>query len=181
MAPRFALLLPAALLSACAASGDYPSLAPRATEYTLSGRPLPACLVRQGGAATPTQSEPDGPVEPDHQLRERIEALLGEARRGQSEFAAVLPAAEAAARGAGAAETESWIAAQQQISRLEAARVKTQDALAELERLALACQNNPKSHPEDLQRVTVATEEVRALAGAHQSELDRLSLSLRAP
>ena len=181
MPPRYALVLPFALVSACTARGDFPSLAPRATEYTLSGRPLPACMVRQGTAVAPAQPEPDGPIQPDLQLRERIEALLGEARRGQSEFAAVLPAAAAAARGAGAAETESWIAAQQQISRLEAARVKTQDALAELERLALACHNNPRTHPEDLQRVSAATEEVRALAAAQQSELDRLSLSLRAP
>ena len=181
MVPRSALLLPAALLSACTARGDFPSLAPRATEYTLSGRPLPACMARQGEAA-PVAPAPDrdAPV-PDAQLRERIETLLGEARRGQSDFAALLPTAEASVRSAGAAETESWIAAQLQISRLEAARVRIQDSLAELERLALACRNNPGTHPDDLQRVTAATEELRALASAQQAELDRLSLALRAP
>jgi hypothetical protein len=181
MVPRSALLLAAFLLSACTPRGDFPSLAPRPTEYTLSGRPLPACMVAKGIPAPEEPSPESDANAPDMALRAQIDAMLAQARSGQRDFAAILPSADAAVRAAGAAETESWIAAQQQISRLEAARVTTQDALAELERMTLACHNNSKTHPEDLQRVTAATEEVRALASAQQAELDRLSLALRAP
>jgi hypothetical protein len=166
------------LIAGCAEQGSFPSLAPRPIEYTLSGRPVPPCIAGEaGGAAAPAEAAPSAPAQ-DPEIAASIERLLGSARQGQSDFAAILPAAQAAAMRAGAAGSEGWIAAQQEISRLEAARVRTQDALAELEALSLKCSNDRNASAADLQRVTTATEEVRGLATGQQAEIDRLSASL---
>ena len=176
--PTPLLLLACALLPACVAEGETPSLAPRPMEYELSGRPVPPCL------RTAADTAPTAPVEaaaaPDAELGARVEALLSAARQGQADFAALLPAAQRSAARAGAAGSESWIAAQQDISRLEAARARTADALAELDALILA-RSNQATHPEDLERLTKAAEEVRALAETQSAELNRIAAALSGP
>ncbi len=169
------LLLTAASLAACAAPGDTPSLAPRPMEYELSGRPLPPCLA--GSAAAPAPSAA-APAAEDPQLAAQVERLLGQARQGQREFAAILPAAQRSASRAGAQASEPWVAAQLDLSRLEAARGRTVDALAEIEGLLLARSNAPGANAQDLQRLSAAAEEVRALAEAQEADLNRLSAGL---
>ena len=169
------LLLPI-LLSACATEGETPSLAPRPMEYELSGRPIPLCLTA-GVEAPPAPPLQASPAE-DAQLAAQVEALVAAARAGQSEFAAILPRAQASSARAGAAGSESWIAAQQDISRLEAARARTADAAAELDALILARSGAQAANPNDLQRLTAAAEEVRALAEAQEAEIDRLNGAL---
>ena len=167
-------LLPALLLAGCADQGDIPSLAPRPAEYALSERPLPPCLAGDADAGTPAIAA--APVS-DAGLGARLEGVLAEARRGQSEFAGLLPAAQANASRAGKSGSESWIAAQQQISRLAAARARTLDALANLEALVLASSAEPTA-PEDLQRLNAAADEVRAMAEDQEVEINRLSAGL---
>ena len=169
------LLLTAASLAACAAPGDTPSLTPRPMEYELSGRPLPPCLA--GAAVAPAPSV-EAPAVQDPQLAAQVKRLLGQARQGSSEFAAILPEAQRSAARAGAQGSEPWVAAQLALSRLEAARGRTVDALAEIEGLLLARSNAPGANAQDLQRLNAAAEEVQALAEAQEAELNRLSTGL---
>jgi|GEM_PF-523543 len=175
------ILLPfaaSALLSACAAQGPFPSLAPRAVERELSGQAAPPCPTAQAPAVSPA---PPPPLPEDAQLAARVTALLASARSGQGAFAEFLPRASASAARAGAAGSDSWIAAQQDISRLEAARAQTLDALAELESLSVARSGDPATNEADRASVLAAAEEVRALSGAQQAEIARLSGLLSGP
>ena len=169
-----AALVALPLLGGCAAQGPFPSLAPRAVERDLTGGSAPVgCPDVAADAPAPAPATPP-PVNLDPQLGARAAELLGAARAGQADFAAALPQARATAEGAGAAGTESWVAAQLEISRLEAARARTVDALAELDALAIRRSSVPVSE-EDYQAVLAATEEVRALTQAQQAELDRIA------
>ncbi len=172
----FLLLLLPIIPAACASAGETPSLAPRPMEYELSGRPIPPCLTA-GAEAAPPAPVAAAPAE-DAELAARIEALVATARAGQRDFAEILSRAQASSARAGAAGSESWIAAQLDVSRLEAARARTAGAAAELDALILARSDAPATNPDDLQRLTAAAEEVRALAAAQEAEIDRLNRAL---
>jgi hypothetical protein len=170
------------LLGACAAQGDFPSLAPRAVERDLTGGSAPAGCpgLEDGGApAQPAGTQPAS-VNPDPQLGARVARLLAAARAGQAGFAAALPAANRAATRAGAAGSEAWIAAQQEISRLEAARTQTVDALAELDALAIRRSDAPVAEA-DYQAVLAAAEEARGLVQGQQAALERLAGQIGQP
>lgn len=169
------LLLIAAIVSACGASADTPSLAPRPMEYELSGRALPPCLADP--AAAPAAAAP-APTAVDALLGAELDRLIAAARQGQSEFAAILPAAQRSTSRAGASGSESWVAAQLDLSRLEAARGRTADALTDIEALLLARSNASGTSPQDLQRVDAAAAEVRTIAETQEAELNRLSGTL---
>lgn len=160
----FPLGIAALLLGGCAAQGDFPSLAPRAVE-SINYDEEP---VREVPA-----------VAPDPALAAQIAALLEQARQGQSAFEAALPAARASVGSAGAAASESWIAAQMAISRLESARGPTALALAELDQLALAHANRPINEG-DFERLMAVVESVRAFAVAQKAEIERLRAALSA-
>ena len=177
-----ALLAPV-LLAACASQRDFPSLAPRAVERDMAGTPAPPCMPpgSQSAAAARAPAAPvPAAVPSDPVLAARVTALVEQGRRGQSAFASALPAAQASSRRAGAQASEAWIAAQQDISRLEAARALTVDALAELDSLVLARSSGATS-AEDRDALLAAAEEVRRLAEAQQAEIDRLSAPLSRP
>ncbi len=176
--PRLPLTLAsAALISACAAQGPFPSLSPRAAEYELAGRPVPPC-IGSGTAAGGAQAA-SGPAQtaPDAQLRAELTRLLDQARRGQAEFDEILPGARTRVARAGASGSDGWVTAQQDVSRLEAARAPTVDALAALEALVLA-RSNPDANEADRMSAIAAAEQVRRLAEGQQAEIDRLSASL---
>ena len=178
---RLALpLLTLPLVGACAAAGPFPSLAPRAVERDLTGGSAPAgCPDFPEAEPTPAPAAPP-PVNPDPQLGARATELLTAARAGEADFAAALPRARTAAQAAGGPGTESWVAAQQEISRLEAARARTVDALAELDSLAIS-RSGAAVGEEDYQAVLAAAEEVRALVQAQQAELDAIAGLISAP
>jgi hypothetical protein len=170
------------LLGGCAATGDFPSLAPRAVERDLTGGSAPVGCPGTEDAVAPAQTAEAQPVpvNPDPQLGARVAELLAAARAGQADFARALPAANRAASRAGAAGTENWIAAQQEISRLESARTRTVGALAELDALAIRRSDQPVAEA-DYQALLTAAEDVRALTEAQQAELDRLEGELSDP
>jgi hypothetical protein len=168
------------LLAACAAQGPFPSLAPRAVERDFKGGSAPADCPDTADVDTATAEAPAPPVDPDPQLGARVSELLAAARGGQSDFAEALPRARAAAQSAGAIGSETWIAAQQEISRLEAARARTVDALAELDALAIRRSDEAVSEA-DYRSILAAAEEVRNLVQAQQAELDRIAALVSAP
>ncbi len=127
--PRAPIALAASvlLLAGCATGGEFPSLAPR--------------TVEQLGFEEPIKVDP--PVEPDPALRSRAAALLAEARAGDGEFESAYARALPLVRGAGAAGSDSWIQAQEAISRVEAARAGTTRALAALDLLITEQSDDP--------------------------------------
>ena len=158
MSPRFAPpLLLAVLLGACVSQGPFPSLAPREGEQLAIEEP-----VREAPM-----------VADDSALRTRIEAVLGEAREGARRFDADFATAERLAARAGAIGSDSWIAAQEAISRLEAARARTGNAAAELDQLSLTRANLPTSAA-DQQALDEAIAEVARINVNQQARVDRL-------
>jgi hypothetical protein len=145
------------LIAGCAVEGPFPSLAQRGVERE---RPT-----------EPVRPSPD--VAADAALQTRVAELLALARQGDRDFDAAFGRAEAVARGAGAPDSDSWIAAQQQISRVEAARAETMRALGDLDQLALQRADVPTSEA-DYTAVNSAIQTVERLALEQQSRLDRL-------
>lgn len=117
--PRFALLFVLLAPAGCATGGSFPSLAPRAVEQLSFEEPVKV----------------DPPVAVDPALRGRFAGLLAEARRGDGAFEAEFARALPRVRGAGAPGSDSWVQAQEAISRVEAARTVTTAALADYDRL----------------------------------------------
>jgi len=153
-----ALLLAPVLLTGCAQSaGVGPSLARRPIESRDLSEP-----VRE---ATP-------PIGADAQLGGEIEGLVNRARVGERDFAALLPRAEAAAAAAGAQGSESWLAAQQLLSALEAARGTTTSALGRLD--ALLAERVLARNEAGLADLQAAQQQVAALAEAQQRQFARL-------
>jgi hypothetical protein len=162
MAPR-PLLLPPALAAAltlggCVSQGPFPSLAPRPEEGIVS-------------TAEPVR--PDPVAADDAQLRARIGALVAQALEGLNAFDAAYPAAERTANAAGAEGSDGWVAAQQALSRLEAARSKTSTARAELDRIAIERATLPTSAG-DREALVRALTEVDRIGTNQQVRLQRL-------
>ncbi len=175
------VLIAASLIGGCAPQGRFPSLASRTMERDLTGGSAPVgCPDGEERAPAPAAADASPAPVPDPQLAARVAELLTTARAGQSTFADALPRAKASSARAGAAGSETWIAAQQDISRLEAARARTVDALAELD--ALVVQRGMAAVDQaGLDSLTAAAEEVRGIAEAQQAELDRLAGRIREP
>ena len=115
------LFLPLAMAACSAPSGPTPSLAPRAAEAIDPRVPIPS---------TP----PAGPVDPA--LQGQLARLLDEVRAGNREFLAAAGEAERLVSAAGDPASESWIAAQQALSGLVAARGRTARALSDIDAIA---------------------------------------------
>ena len=148
-----------ALLAACAPPGPYPSLEPRPIEKALADTDEPPV---------------EAPIADEAGLPARIVALNAEVRRGQREFDAALPGARSAAESAGAAESESWIEAQQALSRLEAAGAVSGKALADLDALALAEEQSRRVSAGDLARLQQAIAAAQAVVDAQAAEVARI-------
>jgi hypothetical protein len=148
----------AACLAGCVSQGPFPSLALRPAE-------------QEDWTEEPVHAAPV--VADDAALRTRIAALAAEARQGDRAFDADLPAAERATAHVGAEGSDSWIEAQQAISRLQASRGRTDEAAAELHQMRLAQAAQPTSAA-DLAALDAAIEEVLAMAERQQQRLDRV-------
>lgn len=155
-----------ALLGACAAPGPYPSLEPRPAEKAYAeGDP---------------EREPTVLAD-DPSLGAEIARLTAEARAGDAAFDAAIPAASAATGRAGGPGSETWVQAQQAVSRVEASRVRTTSALAELDALALARTNAGRLSPGDRQRIEAAVGAIQALSDAQAARLSTLRSRLGSP
>lgn len=118
---RFAPLL-ALAGAACATSS--------VNEPSLGRRPAEAIDPRVPIASDPVA----GPA--DASLGARLGALVAEGKAGAAAFAADEREARRLADGAGPAQSESWILAQQALSGLEASRARTMRAMADIDDIA---------------------------------------------
>jgi hypothetical protein len=149
-----ALLL---LLAGCVSQGPFPSLAPREGE--------------QLAIEEPEREAPTVADEPA--LRARIAALRDQAREGMRTFDGAFEGAERSAARAGAEGSDSWVEAQLALSRLEAARGRTADAAAELDRLDLERADQATSAA-DQALLEEAIAEAARLTANQQDRIERI-------
>jgi hypothetical protein len=161
---RLPLFVPAALLAlgGCVAGDGFPSLAQRPAELNVS-------------IEEPVYPAVDVPSDPA--VRARIDELRRLAAEGDRGFAAALGPTEAVLARAGPSGSESWVEAQQALSRLETTREPTMRALAELDRLVITRAEAP-TNSEDFAAIHAAIAEVEALAASQQQRWDRLRARL---
>jgi hypothetical protein len=146
------------LLAGCAQQGQFPSLARRpAEDIDMTIEPVREAPV----------------VARDAALGARIEALTDALRSGDRRFDADYSAASGAARAAGPQGSESWVMAQQAISRLEASRAQTTAALADLNQLRLERADLP-TNEEDQAALETAIAFGDRITAEQQARIDRL-------
>ena len=152
-------------LSACSApGGPYPSLQPRAGEAIdprvpvvrpINDRPLTGSLAAQ------------------------LSVLVDQARGGNAAFDSAAGEAERLAAGAGAPQSEGWIAAQEALTAAIAARKATATALGDIDGLAAAAlQANAGIAPNDLAAIKSAQAEVGALDAQQGARIDAVQKRL---
>jgi hypothetical protein len=147
------------VVSACSSpGGPYPSLQPRAAE-AIDPRLQPPAPVN------------DRPVSPA--LAAQLAALVDQARSGDAAFEAAAATAERLASAAGAAQSESWIAAQEALSAAIAARKPTALAQSDIDALgATALQTHGGIAPNDLKAIQDAAAEVTTIS---RTQTDRIA------
>ena len=161
---RLFVLLPfaALALAACVSEDGFPSLALRPAEREVS------------------VEEPVHPpieVPSDTALRARIAELQRQAAEGDRSFEAALGATETAIAAAGPSASESWVEAQQALSRLEATREPTTRALSDLDRLAIDRAAMATSS-DDFAAINAGIAAVEQIASRQQQHVDRLRARL---
>ncbi|MEO6113844.1 MAG: hypothetical protein ABIP07_05290 [Sphingomicrobium sp.] len=160
---RFALpVAAAALISACARPdiGPEPSLAPRAAEAIDPRVAIPSEV-------------PMGSV--DVSLAGRLAALVAEARAAAPAFEASRAEAERLASAAGPAESDSWIAAQQALSRTGGQHGVTTRVAADIDELAATRLKAQRwISPADREAIAAAAADVAVLSEAQAAAIERL-------
>jgi hypothetical protein len=112
------LTISALSLSGCAASGPYPSLAPRPIEQAAAAQPATVPMVV---------------IAPSDPARvARVRALVNKAEAGVAGFNTALSAAQQAVGGGKAKGSDGWISAQVAVSRLERMRETAGGVLSDL-------------------------------------------------
>ena len=141
-----------------------PSLAPRAAEAIDPRIPIPGDV-------------PHGSL--DAGLADRLGALVGAVRGGAPEFEAREAEASRLAGAAGPMASESWIAAQQALSRLIEQYGVTTRAAADIDEFASGrLQGKRWIEPADREAIAAASAEVAAISQSQAEAIDRLTKQL---
>lgn len=156
---RILALAPAALVAACASTGDFPSLAQR-----------PAERVEGTFAPDTAEAAPPAPMAPSADLSQRLANLERDAAAAHAEFAAATPVATRLAGASGATGSDSWAAAQVALADLDSLRSRAAIALAELD--VLWVDSNVEPGPREA--VGKARGAVEALVADQDAVLARL-------
>jgi hypothetical protein len=155
-------LAAAAMMAGCSTprTAPEPSLAPRAAEAIDPRVPIP-------------DSVPSGPVDPA--LANRIDALLAEVRSGVAAFEAREAEAARLASAAGPASSESWVAAQQALSRLVEQFGVTTRGAADVDALASTrLESNRWISPADRHAIESAASTVAAISEPQAAAIVRI-------
>ncbi|QAY75450.1 hypothetical protein [Sphingosinicella sp. BN140058] len=144
------------LAAGCAAPGPFPSLAPRPAE----------ALYASGDPERVPVPAPDRPA-----IASRIAEFAAAARAGDAAFGEAVAAARPIVGRAGGAGSDSWVAAQQAVSRAQTGRSATLRALADLDAFAIAQAAEGPLSAGDGERLQAATKALQALADRQQGQL----------
>ncbi len=148
--PPLATCLLALGLTACAATSvNEPSLARRPAEAIDPRVPIPSTPIA-------------GPL--DAALQAQLNTLLAAGQSGSADFDAEAGRAQSLAAAAGLAQSESWVQAQQSLSRLEGARSTTAKALADIDELAARRIQSGGLSIGDQAAIEAASAELRAVS-----------------
>lgn len=152
------------LAAACAMPAAIePSLAPRRAEAIDPRVPIPA-------------EPPVGQV--DAGLGQRLEQLVNEVHASRGSFEALASQTERLVAAAGPAQSESWIAAQQSLSALVAARAPVTRAMADIDELASRQIRSGGLAAADLAAIQAALAEAGAINQRQAETIDRLQAAL---
>jgi hypothetical protein len=154
-----------AIATACSAPSTVePSLAPRAAEAIDPRVPIPGTM-------------PTGTVDPT--LAARLEALVSSARAGAPAFEMRAAEAIRLAAAAGPMASESWIAAEQALSRTIEQYGVTTGVAADIDELASdRLEEEHWIRPADREAIARAAAEVAAISNAQSDAIDRLKNQL---
>ena len=157
---RLPLLLLMASTAGCTQpGGPAPSLAPRGEGIDPR--------ISVGGAPAP------GTV--DTALATRLNELVAQARTGDAAFGSAAAAAERLIAIAGPPQSESWVAAQQALSVVVAARAPTTRAMGDIDALAAATiAEKGWIPPADQAAIEAAAAQVWALASRQAARIDAM-------
>ena len=156
--PLLAVLLAAGCSTPRAATEA--SLAPRAAEAIDPRVPIPGDV----------QSEPADPA-----LAGRIDALLAEARSGVAEFERREAVAAGLAANAGPVSSESWVSAQQALSRLVEQFGVTTRVAADIDALASTrLQSNRWIRPGDREAIAAAQGAIASISEPQAAAVARI-------
>ena len=150
------------MIAGCSApqSRTEPSLAPRPAEAIDPRVPIPSEV-------------PSVPV--DGTLAAKLRELVGEAQAGVAAFDAAQGEAERLAAGAGPMASESWVDAQQALSRLIEQYGVTTRAAANIDELGSSrLESQHWIRPADQQAIAAAAAEVAAINDRQAAAIDRL-------
>jgi hypothetical protein len=152
-------------LAACATTTvNEPSLARRPAEAIDPRLPIPSDPV-------------PGPADPA--LASRLDALVAEGKAGAAVFEAEVGRAQSLAQAAGPKESESWIAAQQALSGLEAARARTTRAVSDIDELAAGrVQSGGGLTAGDQAAFQAASAELRSATERQSAVVDQMTVRL---
>jgi hypothetical protein len=156
-----------AMASGCAAPGPFPSLAQRPAEREYAAERVDA------------PKPPPAPLPDDPAVAARVGALVAEARAGDAEFDRAYASAAAAAGRAGGPGSDSWVEAQQALSRATAAQAGTGKALADLDAYSTQRAQAGGLSAADMNRLREAGAQVQAIAEGQHARIDRLEAMLR--
>ena len=159
-------LLAVLIIAGCSVpgAGPEPSLAPRAAESIDPRVPIP-------------DDGPAGPV--DRTLAARLDALVAVARGGEAAFAAREGEAARLASGAGAVSSESWIIAQQALSRLVEQFGVTTRVAADIDALASGrLKSKHWINPADRNAIASAASAVSAISEPQAASIARIRETL---
>jgi hypothetical protein len=167
---RAAPLTIAALLCACAASTNYPSLAVRDVER-VEGSGEPAVGSAEAIPVLPPASA---------DLTTRLAGLVAVARKAHASFQGQQASAERAVAAAGAAQSDSWTSAEVALSGLQTSRSGALTALADLDQLYV---DERAAHPEQVSptaaTIGTARDQVDGWVSAETAVISRLGARLR--
>jgi hypothetical protein len=153
-----------ALLSACAGKGNYPSLNPRPIE------------AKAGALLAEPSSKEAAPLPSSPELARQIAAARSAVQANAPLFDAAIARAQALVDKAGASGSESWIAAQMEVSAAERTRAQIKSALADLDGLLRTLLSGPAG--EDLEAARTAIREVETEDAREAAAISALQAAL---
>ncbi|MET1755363.1 hypothetical protein ABVV53_07810 [Novosphingobium sp. RD2P27] len=158
------------LISACAGSRAYPSLAVRDIER----------VEGSASAASGSIEAPPALPAPTADLTTRLAGLVDIASEAHEKFKSRQPVAERAISGVGGAISDSWTNAQVALSSLQAARSGVLTSLGELDQLyADARIANPEQVSPTAAAIEAARSQVESWVSSENAVIERLSARLR--
>jgi hypothetical protein len=166
---RLTPLLPCALAlaaGACASNeGEFPSLAQRPAEREFAAEQMAPPKVRP-------------PLPADASVGARAESFVAAAREAEGSFTRAYETAAAAVAKAGSPGSDSWVVAQEAVSRAIAAQAPLTKIAGEFDDYAAARARRTPLAPADIARLHDATAEVEQMAAAQNARIRRLEASL---